>query len=37
VTGNFSGGFLFLAGALLVGGFLAINARHDATPSEPEA
>ena len=28
-TGSFAGGFLFLAGALVLGGFLALAARHD--------
>jgi ACS family tartrate transporter-like MFS transporter len=29
-TGSFSGGFMFLAGGLVIGAFLAIGARHDA-------
>jgi ACS family tartrate transporter-like MFS transporter len=38
-TGSFSGGFLFLAGALVLGAFLALAARHDAAsehaPGDP--
>ena len=30
-TGSFSGGWLFLAGILILGGFLALFARHDAS------
>jgi ACS family tartrate transporter-like MFS transporter len=30
-TGSFAGGFFFLAGGLVLGAFLALGARHDAT------
>jgi ACS family tartrate transporter-like MFS transporter len=37
LTDSFSGGFLFLAGALVVGGFLALAARHERARERPAA